>query len=89
VPTAAEAGLPNFDVTTWYGILTPSGTPRPIVERLNREIVAVMSSDDMKQKLANQGTEVRTSTPDEFAAYIKEEIAKWGDVIRTAGLKAQ
>jgi tripartite-type tricarboxylate transporter receptor subunit TctC len=89
VPTAAEAGLPNFDVTTWYGILTPAGTPRPIVDRLNREIVAVMSSDDMKQKLAHQGTEVRTSTPDEFAAYIKEEIAKWGDVIRTANLKAQ
>lgn len=89
VSTAAEAGLPNFDVTTWYGILTPAGTPRPIVDRLNREIVAVMNSDDMKQKLANQGTEVRTSTPDEFAAYIKEEIAKWGDVIRKAGLKAQ
>jgi tripartite-type tricarboxylate transporter receptor subunit TctC len=89
VPTAAEAGLPSFDVTTWYGILAPAGTPRPIVDRLNREIVAVMNSDDMKQKLANQGTEVRTSTPDEFAAYIKEEIAKWGDVIRKAGLKAQ
>jgi tripartite-type tricarboxylate transporter receptor subunit TctC len=89
VPTAAEAGLANFDVTTWYGILAPAGTPRPIVDRLNRELVAVMNSADMKQKLAAQGTEVRTSTPDEFAAYIKEEIAKWGDVIRKAGLKAQ
>ena len=89
VPTAAEAGLPNYDVTTWYGILTPSGTPRPIVERLNRELVAVMNSPDMKQKLANQGTFVRTSTPDEFAAYIKEEIAKWADVIHKAGLHAQ
>ena len=89
VPTAAEAGLQNFAVTTWYGILTPAGTPRPIVDRLNGEIVAVMNSTDMKEKLANQGTEVRTSTPGEFAAYIKEEIAKWGDVIRKAGLKAQ
>ena len=88
VPTAAEAGLPNFDVTTWYGILTPAGVPRPIVERLNRELVSIMNSADMKEKLARQGTEVRTSTPEEFAAYIKEEIAKWGDVIRKAGLHA-
>jgi tripartite-type tricarboxylate transporter receptor subunit TctC len=88
LPTAAEAGLPNFDVTTWYGILTPAGTPRPIVDRLNRELIAVMNSADMKDKLAKQGTDVRTSTPDEFAAYIKSEIAKWGDVIRKAGLPA-
>jgi len=88
VPTAAEAGLPNFDVTTWYGILTPAGVPRPIVERLNRELVAIMNSPEMKESLARQGTEVRTSTPEEFAAYIREEIAKWGDVIRRAGLHA-
>jgi len=88
VPTAAEAGLPNFDVTTWYGILTPAGVPRPVVERLNRELVSIMTSADMKQKLAAQGTDVRTSTPDEFGAYIKEEIAKWGDVIRKASLHA-
>ena len=88
VPTAAEAGLPNFDVTTWYGILTPSGTPRPIIERLNRELVAIMNSPDMKDRLAKQGTEVRTSTPEQFAAYIKEEIGKWADVIHKAGLHA-
>lgn len=88
VPTAAEAGLPNYDVTTWYGILTPAGVPRPLVQRLNRELVAIMNSPDMKERLAKQGTEVRTSTPEEFAAYIKAEIAKWGDVIRKAGLHA-
>jgi tripartite-type tricarboxylate transporter receptor subunit TctC len=88
VPTAAEAGLPNFDVTTWYGILTPAGAPRAVVERLNRELVSIMNSADMKQKLARQGTDVRTSTPEEFAAYLKEEIAKWGEVIRKAGLHA-
>lgn len=88
VPTAAEAGLPNYDVTTWYGVLTVAGTPRPIVDRLNRELIAVMTSADMHQKLAAQGTDVRTSTPDEFAAYIKQEIAKWGDVIHKAGLHA-
>ena len=88
VPTVAEAGLPGFDVTTWYGILTPSGTPRPIVDRLNRELVAIMNAPDMKERLAKQGTEVRTTAPDEFAAYLKSEIAKWGDVIRKAGLHA-
>lgn len=88
VPTAAEAGLPNFDVTTWYGILTPAGVPRPIVERLNRELVSIMNSPEVKDSLARQGTEVRTSTPEEFAAYLREEIAKWGDVIRRAGLHA-
>lgn len=88
VPTAAEAGLPNYDVTTWYGILTPAGVPRSIVERLNREIVAIMNAPDMKAQLAKQGTEVRTSTPEEFAAYIKSEIAKWADVIHKAGLHA-
>jgi tripartite-type tricarboxylate transporter receptor subunit TctC len=88
VPTAAEAGLQNFDVTTWYGILTVAGTPRPIVDRLNREIIAVMNSPEMKENLVKQGTEVRTSTPEEFAAYIRSEIAKWGDVVRKANLKA-
>jgi tripartite-type tricarboxylate transporter receptor subunit TctC len=89
VPTAAEAGLPNFEVTTWYGVLAPTGTPRPIVARLNSELVKVMHSADVKERLANQGTEPLTSTPEEFAAYIRQEIAKWGDVIRKANLKAE
>jgi tripartite-type tricarboxylate transporter receptor subunit TctC len=66
IPTVAEAGLRDFEVTTWYGILAPAGTPRPIV----------MATDPV------------TSTPEEFADYIKREIAKWGDVVRKAGLKA-
>jgi tripartite-type tricarboxylate transporter receptor subunit TctC len=88
VPTAEEAGLPNFDVTTWYGILVPAGTPRPIVLRLNSELVKIMHSPEMKERLAGMATETMTSTPEEFAAYIRQEIAKWGDVVRKAGLKA-
>jgi tripartite-type tricarboxylate transporter receptor subunit TctC len=88
VPTVAEAGLPGFEVTTWYGILAPAGTPRPIVARLNAELVKVMQSPEMKQRLSGLGTDAVTSTPEEFAAYIQAEIAKWGDVIRKAGLKA-
>ena len=88
VPTAAEAGLPKFEVTTWYGVLAPAGTPRPIINRLNAELVKIMHSPELKERLAASGTEPRTSTPEEFAAYIKEEIVKWGDVVRKANLKA-
>ena len=88
VPTVAEAGLKDFEVTTWYGILAPAGTPQPVVRRLNAELVKVMHAPEMKEKLTATGTEPLTSTPEEFAAYIKREIAKWGDVIRKVGVKA-
>jgi tripartite-type tricarboxylate transporter receptor subunit TctC len=88
VPTVAEAGLRDFEVTTWYGILAPAGTPRPVVVRLNAEIVRIMHAPEMKERLAPMATDPVTSTPEEFAGYIKREIAKWGDVVRKAGLKA-
>jgi tripartite-type tricarboxylate transporter receptor subunit TctC len=88
IPTVAEAGLRDFEVTTWYGILAPAGTPRPIVARLNAEIVRVMHAPEVKERLASMATDPVTSTPEEFADYIKKEIAKWGDVVRKAGLKA-
>ena len=88
VPTVAEAGLKDFEVTTWYGILAPAGTPQSVVKRLNAELVKIMHAPEMKEKLTATGTEPLTSTPEEFAAYIKREIAKWGDVIRKAGVKA-
>jgi len=88
VPTVAEAGLPGFEVTTWYGILAPAGTPRPIIARLNTELLKVMHSPEMKERLAGIGTDPVTSTPEEFAAYIQAEIGKWGDVIRKAKLRA-
>jgi len=88
VPTVAEAGLAGFEVTTWYGILAPAGTPRPIIARLNTELVKVMHSPEMKERLAGIGTDPVTSTPEEFAAYIQAEIGKWGDVIRKAKLRA-
>ena len=88
VPTVAEAGLKDFEVTTWYGVLAPAGTPRPIVARLNGELVKIMHAPDMKEKLAASGTDALTSSPEEFAAYLRQEIAKWGDVVRKANLKA-
>ena len=88
VPTVAEAGLRDFEVTTWYGVLAPAGTPRNVISRLNAELVKIMHSPELKEKLAATGTEPHTSTPEEFAAYIQREIVKWGEVVRKAGVKA-
>jgi tripartite-type tricarboxylate transporter receptor subunit TctC len=88
VPTATEAGLANFDVTTWYAILAPAATPRPIVTRLNSELTSIMRASDVKERLAMLGTDPMSSTPEECGEYIRKEIAKWGDVVRKAGLHA-
>ncbi len=88
VPTVAEAGLPNFEVTTWYGVLAPAGTPRPIINRLNAELVKTMQVPDLKERLAAMATDPVTSTPEEFADLIKQEISRWAKVVREAGLKA-
>jgi tripartite-type tricarboxylate transporter receptor subunit TctC len=89
VPTVSEAGLPDFEVTTWYGVLAPAGTAHPIVTRLNAEIVKVMQSAEMKARLAAMATEPVTSTPEGFADLIRREIEKWAKVVRAAGLKAE
>lgn len=88
VPTADEAGLPKFEVTTWYGILAPAGTPRPVVARLNGELGKIMHSPELKDRLEALATDPLTSTPEEFADLIRREIAKWSEVVREAGLKA-
>ncbi len=85
VPTAQEVGLKGFDVTIWYGVLAPTGTPPPVVERLQREMVAVMSTDEMKKRMAADGAEARTTTPAEFAAIIKSDTAKWAPVVKNSG----
>ncbi|MEB0111675.1 tripartite tricarboxylate transporter substrate binding protein [Variovorax sp. RTB1] len=85
VPTAQEAGLKGYDVTIWYGLLAPKGTPAPVIDRLNREMVAVMSTDDMKKRMDADGSEARTTTPTEFAALIKSDTAKWAPVVKNSG----
>ena len=88
VPTIAEAGLPDFELTTWYGVLAPAGTPRPVIARLNAELVKIMHAPDLQERLAGLATDPATGTPEEFGAYLRQEIAKWGEVVRKAGLKA-
>src|SRR5438874_5455804 len=80
VPTVADAGLPDFEVTTWYGVRAPAGTPRPVVARLNGELAKILYSQDMKDKLSAIGTDPVTSTPEEFAAYLRRETEKWANV---------
>jgi len=87
VPTVAESGFPGFEANGWLGILVPNGTPPDVIAKLNAEITKVMQSAEMKKQLLAQGVEARTSTPEQFGAFIKSENAKWGKVIADAGIK--
>ena len=89
VPTAAEAGLENFEVPIWYGILAPAATPREIITRLNGELTKALSSPDLKERLGAAGIEPRTSTPEEFAAFIRSETVRYAKVIKDAGIKPE
>ena len=88
LPTVAEAGVPGFEADNWYGIVTTKKTPAPIIKRLNTEIIKVLHTPDVTQLLLNQGLEVKTSTPQEFGAYMRSEYDKWAKVIRDAGIQA-
>ena len=87
VMTFAEAGLPSYDASSWNGILVPAGTPRAIVERLNTEIVRILKSPQVQERLAQDGALPWPTTPDEFAALIKSEIAKWAKVVQAANIR--
>ena len=86
-PTLSEQGLPNVVASGWYGFMAPAATPRPIVERLQEEIVGVLDDPDVKQKLQVQGLDARPGTAAEFGKFIDDETSKWGKLIRDAGLK--
>ena len=86
LPTISEAGLKGFEANNWYGVLVPAKTPRNIIDRLNKEIVAVLALPDVKELLFKQGLDVAPSTPEAFGAYIKSEKAQWEKVIKAAGL---
>ena len=88
LPTIAEAGLPGFEANNWNGVVVPAKTPRPVINRLNKEFTAALLLPDIKQFLFNQGLDAAPGTPEAFAAYIKSETAKWAKVIKAAGIKA-
>jgi tripartite-type tricarboxylate transporter receptor subunit TctC len=88
LPTVAESGVPGYDLTPWYGVLFPAGTPRAIVMRLNREIGGILTAPEMADRFRAQGIDLVTSTPEAFAALIKSEIPKWRKVVKDSGATA-
>jgi tripartite-type tricarboxylate transporter receptor subunit TctC len=87
LPTMAEAGLPGFDITTWYGLMAPAGTPSAIVAKWNAEVTKILNAPDVKERLAAQGAEAAPMTPDQFAAFIKSEIPKYARIVKASGAK--
>ena len=89
LPTMQEAGVPGYDVSQWFGLTAPAKTPKPIVTRLNAEIVKILHEPDMKARIAADGADPVGGTPEEFGAHIKRDIAKWAKVVKQIGLQAE
>ncbi len=87
VPTVAEAGVPGFAINNWAGVFVAGGTPRPIIERLNSEIVKALAPPDVRQKLLEMGLVAGTNTPEQFTSYIQAETVRWARVVKDAGIK--
>ena len=86
VATVQESGLPGFDASAWHGYFAPAGTPRETINKLYTELRAVLRSPDIQQRYAQDGLDIVASTPEEFSAYVKQEIQKWGKVVADAGI---
>ena len=89
IPSIAEAGFPGFEAVTWIGAVAPAGTPAAIVARLNRELVDIMRVPELREKFLKEGAEPQTNSPEQFASYIRSEIAKWAEIVKLAGITAQ
>ncbi|HEV7394306.1 MAG TPA: tripartite tricarboxylate transporter substrate binding protein [Burkholderiales bacterium] len=89
VPTMSEAGLAGYEVNSWYGVMGPAGLSKEIVQRLNAEVIRSMAEPDARERLYSIGAEPMSNTPEEFAAYIRSEMAKWDKVVKAAGIRAE
>lgn len=89
VPTVAESGIPGFEVTVWYATCVPAAVPKPILEKLNAALVKTISMPEIRDRLAQNSIDVAPSTRDELAAFIKNEIAKWREVVQSAGITVE
>ncbi|MGH8617241.1 MAG: Bug family tripartite tricarboxylate transporter substrate binding protein [Burkholderiales bacterium] len=88
IPTVAESGVPGYEIASWFGVLGPAKLPPEIVARLNRDLVRAVQAPETKERLANEGAEAIGSTPAQFTAYLREELARYGKLIRDAGIRA-
>ena len=88
IPSAVEQGFQGLDANVWFGLFAPAKTPKPIIARLNKEVVAALSTPEAKTALLAQGAEASPTSPEDFDRYVRAEIAKWGKVIKAAGMKA-
>ena len=89
LPTVAESGVPGYEATSWYGVLAPAGTPRPIVDKISHEITKVVQMPDVRERLIGDGAEPAGTSPAEFAAHIKRELARWAKVIQEANIRVE
>jgi tripartite-type tricarboxylate transporter receptor subunit TctC len=89
VPTIAEAGVPNYQATNWWGILAPAGTPKEIVDKVHAALAAAQDSPDTRKRLESEGADVVRMSPEEFGAFTVSEMEKWGKVVKESGIKAQ
>ena len=89
LPTISEAGVPGYEVTNWWGIVVPAGTPRSIIDRLHKDLTAVVASTETKKRFETEGAEPMSMSPDEFGRFIAAETIKWGRVVKDAGIRAE
>ena len=89
VPTLAESGMPGFEVGAWQGLMVPANTPRPVIQRLNAEVLNTLQNPEVRQKLALQGVEPLGSTPEEYGVYVRDEITRWARVVKQAGISLE
>ena len=89
VPTLAETGLPAMDLVVWNGLMVPAKTPKDVVAKLNAEVRKAMGTPEMKEKLASQGFNVLTGTPEQFSTLLKSEMDRWSKVVKVSGAKAE
>jgi tripartite-type tricarboxylate transporter receptor subunit TctC len=87
LPTMAEAGLPGFDISTWFGLFAPAGTPKEVIAKWNAEVTKILNSAEMRERLVAQGAEPAPTTPAEFAAFIDKEIPKYARIVKASGAK--
>ena len=88
MPTIAEAGVPGYAMTNWYGMLVPANTPRAAITRLQAEVARILNTPDVKERLSSEGAEVVASTPEQFAAFLKQEMATAATIVKASGMTA-